>query len=324
MLKRIWLGIAGVVAAVLVAAVVGLTWAHLAIRRDRAPLPNLAEVLATAASASDAAERPIALHWINTASQAMGRSAVLDAKRDPEPARPYVMSYPAFVLEWADGRLLLIDLGMTREGALDFGKPIEWLAGASAIEPHGSVAERLGAARSRVAGVIFTHLHLDHVGGLTELCSGRDRPLRVLMTEAQTRRPNFTTRPGLRVVNTARCAKPETIASGGLVSAPGFPGVYVIAAGGHTPGSQIIVAQVGAAPRQRGFVFTGDTVNNLDGVLHDVPKPFLYRLLIVPEDEQRQAELRHFLREIHDTGAFTLLVSHDQLSIEQGGIEPWQ
>ncbi|HYC24137.1 MAG TPA: MBL fold metallo-hydrolase [Candidatus Bathyarchaeia archaeon] len=322
MLKRICLGLGGVLAAVVVAALVGLVWAHLAIRRDRAPLPSVADV--TAATAAPASDRPVALHWINTASQAMPRSAVLDAKRDPDPTRPFVMSYPAFVLEWADGRLLLIDLGMSREGALDFGRPIEWLAGGAAIEPHGSVAERLGAARSRVAGVIFTHLHIDHVGGLTELCAGLDRSFPVLMTEAQTKRPNFTTRPGLRVVTAARCARPETIASGGLVAAPGFPGVYVIAAGGHTPGSQIIVARVEQPTGARNYVFTGDTVNNLDGILHEVPKPLGYRLLIVPEDEPRQAELRRFLRELHDTGAFTLLVSHDQLSLEKSGIEAWR
>ena len=67
-------------------------------------------------------------------------------------------------------------------------------------------------------------------------------------------------------------------------------------------------------------MFTGDTVNNIDGVLHDIPKPFLYRLLIVPEAEDRQTELRHFLRDLGTAAGMTLLVSHDQREIEASGI----
>jgi glyoxylase-like metal-dependent hydrolase (beta-lactamase superfamily II) len=311
--------IAAVVLVVLAAMFVasGLSWAHLAIRRERSPLPEVAAL--TAAMSADA---PVRLAWLNTASQSMPRSGVLEAARDPHPAEPYVMSHPAFVLEWADGRILLIDAGMDREGASEFGRPIELLSGADPIQPHGSAAETLADAVPRVQAIIFTHLHTDHVGGIVDLCRRTGHPLRVFMTEAQAERPNYTTRPGLRLINDATCARRESLAGSPLISVPGFPGVHVIAAGGHTPGSQLIVAQVGAAAGQKRFVFVGDIVNHIDGITYDVPKPFLYRLLVVPEDSRRQSELRQFLRVLQQAG-FTLLPAHDQRHIEALGISRW-
>jgi len=321
MLKRALLGLCGVFLLLVVALAVGLTWAHVAIRRERAPLPDVGEVVAMAKRPD--ADRPVALFWINTATQAMPRAAVLDPRRDPNPEAPYRMSHPAFVLAWADGRLLLVDTGMTHDEAISFGRVIELVAGASPIEPHGSVASHLGSKRTALQAIIFTHLHTDHVGGLTELCGKGAPPISVFMTEAQTERPNFTTRPGLRVIRAAACARPERLAGSGLMPVRGFPGVSVIDAGGHTPGSQIVLAEVASPDGTRRFAFAGDTVNHLDGILHEIPKPFLYRLVMVPEDDTRLGELRGFLRQLRSAGEFTILVSHDQQSLEASGIAPW-
>ncbi len=231
------------------------------------------------------------------------------------------------------GALLLVDVGMDRDGALGFGRPIEIVSGAGPIEPHASAASQLGESAPRVAGVVFTHLHEDHVGGITELCRGRERPLPVFMTEAQDERTNYTTRPGRKLLATVKrgaqkdddppCVEVSRVASGGLQPLPEFPGVFVIAAGGHTPGSQIVVARVDDGSGPRTFAFTGDIVNNVSGIDHDVPKPPLYRLLVVPEADERQVELRRFLRRLRDEGGVGLLVSHDQLSLLASGVEPW-
>jgi len=318
MLKKIVLGLAALSLVAVAVAAAALAWAQLAIRRERAPLPALAEV-----RAATAADGPVRIAVINTASQTMPRSAVLDSTRDPRPADPYVMSHPSFVLEWADGRILLIDVGMTREGAVEFGRTIELLGGGAPIEPHGSVAEHLGADARRVRGIVFTHLHIDHVGGIGDLCARTTHPVGVHMTEAQKERPNFTTRPGLRRLRESGCARIESLSGASLLSLRDFPGVSVIAAGGHTPGSQIVVALVSTPAGPRRYVFSGDTVNNIDGITYDVPKPFLYRFLIVPEDDARQGELRSFLRALHDQAGFTLLVSHDRRALEGSGVPAW-
>jgi len=274
----------------------------------------------------------VRLSVANTARQEMPRSAVLEPALDPKPGEPYVMSHPSFVLEWPDGKILLVDVGMDREGALRFGRPIELLSGGSAIEPLATAAEQLGPAAERVEGIVFTHLHQDHVGGVSALCRGRTRPLRVFMTEAQDQRPNYTTRPGRELLagvkrgaqgdGDAACVEVAPIATGGLRPVPGFPGVFVVAAGGHTPGSQVVVANVDAGAGARQFVFTGDIVNSIAGIDFDVPKPRLYRLLVVPEADERQGELRRFLRDLRDAGGAALLVSHDARQIEASGVPP--
>jgi glyoxylase-like metal-dependent hydrolase (beta-lactamase superfamily II) len=178
--------------------------------------------------------------------------------------------------------------------------------------------------RERVQGVVFTHLHTDHTGGIGDLCAGLHHRLRVFMTEAQAQRPNFTTRPGLALLRQAGCVQEEPLVDGPLFSLGGFPGVHVIAAGGHTPGSQIIIAYVAAADGVHRYAFAGDIANNIDGITYNIPKPFLYSLLLVPEDKQRLDELRRFLRELRDHAGFTILVSHDQLQIERSGVPAWQ
>jgi glyoxylase-like metal-dependent hydrolase (beta-lactamase superfamily II) len=321
MLRKGLIGIAAIVAGALVFVSVGLIWAHRAIKRERAPLP--APILVTLAAATFA-DLPVRLSIINTASQPMPRADVLDPAKDPHPNEPYVMSHPSFVIEWADGRILLVDLGMTRQGAMDFGRPLEWLGGAAPMQPHGSVAEQLGDARQRVQGIVFTHLHSDHVGGITELCEGLDHPLRVFMTDAQAERPNYTTRGGLDLLRKSSCVHEERLVNKHLMPVPGFDGVFVIAAGGHTPGSQMVTTVVVRPDGGHGYVFTGDVVNNIDGISFDVPKPVLYSLLVVPEDTERLGQLRGYLKQLRTGHNISPLVSHDQRALEASGVPAWQ
>lgn len=307
-----------------------LAWAHAGVRRERAPLPSVAAAI----DAVRGAGGPVRLSIANTASQEMPRSGVLDSSRDPASASLYVMSHPSFVLEWEDGRILLVDTGMDRSGAESFGRLIERLLGGGPMRPHASVSVQLADAADRVEGVLFTHLHEDHAGGVVELCRGRTRPLRVFMTEAQDERGNYTTGATRRLLADTRrgaqteadppCVEVTRIGSGGAQPVPGFPGVAVVAAGGHTPGSQIVLAAVSGADGRSVAGFTGDIVNHIAGIDHDVPKPTLYRLLVVPEAEDRQAELRRFLRSLRDEAGVRLLVSHDELQLTGSRVPAWR
>lgn len=312
-----WLGLALLVALGLGVAI--LAWAHWSIRGVAPPLPDAAALL----RADPRADLPVRLSYINTASQAMPRSGVLDAGLDPDPRAPYVMAHSAFVLEWADGRLFLIDLGMDRESALAFGAPIELAAGGGPIEPHADVAAALGRDASRVAGIGFTHLHTDHVSGLAGLCDALGRRVPVYWTPFQGERQNHTTWAGRRIVDDAGCAEQRLLDAGPLYEVPGFPGLAVAVAAGHTPGSQIFVARVREGDRVRANVITGDVVNQIDGVRHDVPKPSLYSLLLVPEAGDRLARVRAWLAQLERDHGARLLVGHDRLALEQSGIPPY-
>jgi len=316
LLRRLFAIGLSALALLVVAAAGGLAWAHLSLRREEGPLPDLLSLSAPAADA----DLPVAVSYINTASQLMPRAAVLDRAADPSPDAPYVMSHPSFVLRWADGRLLLIDSGMTATAAIEFGKPLEWVADAQPVQAHVSVADTLGDRAADVGGILFTHLHTDHVGGLGALCQRRQAPLTIFMTRAQAQFGNYTTRPGRAMIEDSGCGRVEQLTDTALSAVPGFPGVSVFAGGGHTPGTEVVLAWLRAPEGVRLYAFLGDVVNNIDGINHNVSKPFLYRLLVVPEDDTRLAALRVLLRRLRDERGAVLLAAHDQLAIEASRI----
>ena len=60
-----------------------------------------------------------------------------------------------------------------------------------------------------------------------------------------------------------------------------------------------------------------------DGITYNIPKPFLYRWFMVPEDNGRLDELRQYLRDLRDGNRFRLLVSHDQRALESSEVPEW-
>lgn len=311
----------------LILAAAALAWGHIHIRRIDPPLPSIEEIL----EPDRAADLPVRLTWINTASQRMPRAGVLDSEQDPEPDAPYTMSHPAFVVEWQDGRVFMIDLGMDPVSAVDFGWPAELVAGADPIEPHGSASSTLGENRTRVAGIGFTHMHTDHTSGIVDLC--RDlgalafagEPIPVFQHHYQMSQVNHTTRGAKAELRSARCVELHDLGSdGGLLPIPGFPGVFAIPAGGHTPGSTMYVVQLRVFPGDsegryddiQTWVITGDVVNHVQGIEIGIPKPPLYSLLVVPEDDRRLAKVRTFLKELSKQPGVELLVNHDRNEIE--------
>jgi glyoxylase-like metal-dependent hydrolase (beta-lactamase superfamily II) len=298
----------------------GLAWLHVAIQREHAPLPVLSDVLALGTTG----ELPVKVSVIETARQPVPRAAVLDPDADPTPAAPYVMTHPAFVLEWADGRLLLVDTGMTHAGALKFGEPIERFFHGGPVEIRTSTADALGAAASHVQGMVFTHLHIDHVDGLRELCPRIGHPVKVFMTGPQLESWTPFTAEGKDLVEHAGCTERVHVAGAPLMPLEGFPGVGVIAVGGHTPGSQAILAAVrGPDGTVRRYLFSGDITNTIDGVRGDISKPLFYRLVIVPEDDDRLGELRRYLRALEKDHGVVVVPSHDQKHLECVGIPTW-
>jgi glyoxylase-like metal-dependent hydrolase (beta-lactamase superfamily II) len=304
-------------------AAAGLAIAHRHIEAIDPPLPEEARLAAPPAPA----DLPVRLRWIDTASQAMPRSAVLEPSVDPTPDEPYVMAHTAFVLEWADGRIFLVDLGMDPESAVAFGRPMELVAGAQPIAPSDDIATLLGEAIARVAGAAFTHLHPDHTAGAIPLCAALGRRLPVFQTPLQAERPNYTTRAGHAQLEQAGCLERRPLEGGPAFAVPGFDGLVVIAAAGHTPGSQLFVAHVRDAREPgaptRSFVLTGDVVNHADGLLLDLPKPRLYSLLVVPEATGRLGRVRGYLRGLVEQHDMTALISHDRTQLLGSGIAVW-
>lgn len=298
----------------------GLAWTHSEIRRIEPPMPSAKALVQSAAAAGDL---PIRVHVLNTASQRTTRAGVLEPSLDPDPDAPYTMSVPAFAIEWPDGRLFLIDLGMDGPAAEAFGRPSELLFDADPMQSKGNVVDQLGSRVSRVAGVAFTHLHTDHTNGALVLCAQGERQIPLYQGRLQSEQLNYTTRPGADHLEAAGCLDPQPLGFEGLLAVPGFEGLFLVPVAGHTPGSQIFVAHMAAEAPVRTWIFTGDAVNHVDGVRLNLPKPTLYSLLVVPENPRQLEAVRLLLREASQQPGVRLLVAHDQNQLEASGASLW-
>jgi glyoxylase-like metal-dependent hydrolase (beta-lactamase superfamily II) len=314
LILRVLMVMGGVVVLAGAVVVVSIAWARSTLVRVKGPLPPIDAV----AGIPERQAAPMRLSWINTASQFIPRAALLEPTGDPDAGAWARMAFPVFVLEWADGRILLVDAGMDGPGARAFGAPLERLAGADPIAIGTDVAAALGKARERVAGIVFTHLHDDHVQGIESLCRASARPVEALVAAAQADYPNYLTRGSLEALKAIPCVRVVPLPAAPMQDLPGFPGVSLVAVAGHTPGTQLVVARIGRS--ERPIVLAGDVTNLHAGLEHDLPKPWLYRLLVVPEDDARLGELRRYLRDLEQRYGMTVLVSHDQAWLEASGV----
>jgi glyoxylase-like metal-dependent hydrolase (beta-lactamase superfamily II) len=287
------LGVVGV----LVLAV-ALAEAHVEIRSIHPELPDAAAL----AALTDVPDAPLRIAYLNTASQ--------------RGAAPATLGHPAFLLDWADGRRFLIDLGMERDQALVFGRLTGLAFGSDPIVTYGSPAEQLGPEVQRIRGVAFTHLHNDHTGGLPGLCRALARPLPLFQTPWQAELGNFSTRPGRAHLEAADCVRVERLPARPLSLIPGFPGLAVVAGAGHTPGSSVFAARVQGLT----WLLAGDITNFRINLDEDRPKAWIYSAFIVPESRERLAELRRWLRELDALPGFRVVVSHDLEALERSGL----
>ena len=163
--------------------------------------------------------------------------------------------------------------------------------------PHQAaktVSEQLDASgydRSRLLGVLVTHVHWDHVSGLDEL--------RVPIWMNSGERHYAAEDPGGKVFRTVSAG--HEIHEYEFNGPPylGFPssfdvygdGSMVIAlAGGHTTGSVVVFVTV---PSGKRYAFIGDLTWQLDGIRRRVERPLLLRKLADSDPGQvRQGLLR--------------------------------
>ena len=152
-----------------------------------------------------------------------------------------------FLVRAPGGRLALVDCGIgQRSGAMMSGSGSftggELLASLSA----------LGVQPGDITDVVFTHLHFDHIGWASSLEGEIVFPNAVYRCDERDFehfRDNERVAPVLGPVT----SRMETWSSGG----PLLPGVDLMTAPGHTPGSTIIVLSSGSA---RGLLL-GDVVH---------------------------------------------------------------
>ncbi|MFK7733147.1 MAG: MBL fold metallo-hydrolase [Pseudomonadales bacterium] len=272
--------------------------AHWDIRQVNPALPALEDIDAKL----NAANGPVQIRYLLNASQSSPDGSA--------------MTHSSFLFEWSDGTHFLLDVGMDEQGTVEFGEISESAFGADPIQFHGTIADQLGSAATRVTGMAFTHLHQDHTGGAAALCRKSKQKISIFQTEWQADWGNIVTDMGRVLLDDAACLSFAKLPEPEVNTVPGFPGLVTISAGGHTPGSTIYAAKVDGYT----WLFSGDITNSKQDLLTNTPKALWYSTLMVPESRKRLETLRTWLASIDRLPHKQVVVSHDLEALQKSGL----
>ena len=159
-------------------------------------------------------------------------------------------------------------------------------------------------AMRRASMIVATHEHFDHVGGIGEADDLRAIHDRVVLTDAQL--SSMGTDEDLRPIfpqDTLALFTPLDYDTYHALA----PGVVLIEAAGHTPGSQMIFIRL-----QNGeeLLLVGDVVWNEANITTGRGRPLLIAQM-GGEDRAATAHKLRTLMDLHATGSPTLIISHD-------------
>lgn len=300
MLKKILTAFGFLILLGVIVLAVLLVPAHLQIRDIEPELPTEAEL----ASLAETSDGPVKISYFETSNQV---------------AANRTLGHSTFVIEWADGKILLVDLGMDRETAVEFGALFETIGDADPAVPLGTVPEFLGDDLSRVQGVAFTHLHSDHVQGIEPICAAIEGKVTSLHTGDQMTQHNLHTEAQSALLSGSACVDQVEVPRFTSLSEQ-FPGIGIYPLGGHTPGSTMFAIPVDG----KLWLLTGDISNVHADLIEDRGKGFMYSYLMVPENVDRLAILRPWLTGLDKDPNITAIVSHDVKSIADSGMDQWQ
>lgn len=286
-----WLRV-GLIVVVVLAVVAAGAWQWLTART---PVPatsdfvlDLQEIRRLAALLPG--DRPGRVNHEQVATASLPRGAVFAGQ--PVTA-PLLFSHGAYQVVFPAG-FLVIDSGIS-EAAL------RTLSADATYDAAGwaSVQQALGAART----IVVTHEHGDHVGGIAAFGEPSQLVGRLLLTKEQLANTTELDRAKMPAELRARLKPLEYERY-----LPIAPGVVLVKAPGHTPGTQMIY--VGLANGVE-LIFLGDVAWHMDQI-----RQLWYRPRIVTDfflGEDRAAVLAQF-RTLHDlmaTPGVTLVASHD-------------
>lgn len=211
------------------------------------------------------------------------------------PTEPSVQARTVFQVVYSDG-YVMIDSGMDERVHKTFGRGV--------AEPYDATAAKLVEKAVRGArSIVMTHEHGDHVAGVIRTDFVNEIAPKTVLTRTQVH--TLTTNPQMPEIKlTEEMAKHYVIIDYDRYF-PFAPGMALMKAAGHTPGSQMIYVALESGVE---YLFIGDSVWHMDGIrlLKGKDAPW------IKEDEDALAAQRIWLNGLTKTDPnLVIVVSHD-------------
>ncbi len=169
------------------------------------------------------------------------------------PADPSVQARTVFQVVYADGSVM-VDAGMDTQVHKFFGRGVK--------EPYDTAAAKQVERALRAARlIVVTHEHGDHVAGVIRSPLANELAPKTILTRAQVQM--LTTTPQMPEIGLTEAMAGRYIVVDYDKYLPLAPGVAVIKAAGHTPGSQIVYI---ALESGKEYLLIGDVAWHMDGV----------------------------------------------------------
>lgn len=241
------LRLVGAAAVVLCAAGAQITGFRLHAQTASAWTASLEDIRRTASLIPG--RRPVRVNFLKFAESRRTKNfSVKDA-----PATPSVQARTAFQVMYPDGSVM-VDAGMDLTVHKFFGRGVE--------EPYfPDAAKQVEQAVARARVVVVTHEHGDHVAGVVHSAAAPQLAQKTILTRTQVQ--SLIASPQMPEIKlTGDLAKRFIVVDYDMYY-PLAPGMALIKAAGHTPGSQMVYV---ALESGRDYLLIGDATWHMDGV----------------------------------------------------------
>ena len=239
---------------------------------------------------------PVSVHVLRFAPFDMPQSELLDGGSN----EPFHMTYSAFQIRFTDG-WIMVDAGIdqstndARGGGPDPKIP---------QDDYEVIQRALVAARS----IVVTHEHDDHVAGVIRTPSRDIIAPKTLLTREQVR--TLTDHPGNPSIRLDATSRDKYCVIDYDLLYPLAPGVVLIKAPGHTPGSQMVYIHLASGKE---ILLIGDITWAMAGIELQRLKPEPISKILGEDRTAIQTEMG-WLRKVK--GKLNLVNGHDDDSIK--------
>jgi glyoxylase-like metal-dependent hydrolase (beta-lactamase superfamily II) len=301
----VWLKWLGIVFLGLAAILGGLYWwffleSHVpkgAFKLDIADIRSLAN--------SIKAEKPVAVHVEHVTSGEMPLAAGVAGGSWSASEMPF----QAYQIVYTSAGAMIVDTTMDKKTASGGGGPQKFY--------DNDAYERVLKAMDSAARIMVTHEHFDHLGGLASAPN-----VKMLMGKALLTKEQLNSTAPAAIVSKIPA---EALLGYTPLSYEGYyvagPGVVLIKAPGHTPGSQMVFVQLQDGTE---YLFLGDVAWKMANVDLMRERPRAVAQFFLQEDRAKVALQLAAIKAVKDANpSLHIVPGHDRAVLDKGLAEGW-